>query len=586
MQNKCRYNGAPCLYGRVFPNHPPSSESKPKDIVGKGCATLFFGIFGLAGLLVFGGMTVGIWRTVQPYFWQKTPCTIVESRHASDTLEATTKTDTPYVIRYRYEAGGKTRESDKLTISMESPKAKDIERLLFKYPAGEQAACYVNSSDPDKAVLQRGSLWPAFFMLIPMVFMGVGAGGIIGIWRGKQVKAAIERKSDSKTMGTVTAVFFFGLFTLVGGILTMVIVGGPLMKYFAAKNWPETPCEIVSSGVGSHSGSKGGTTYSVDITYRYKVRGRETQSDTYSIMSGSSSGRSSKEGVVARYPVGMQTVCYVNPEDPTDALLSRELTPWLLIGLLPGTFLLVGVSGLVSTARSSLRGFLNRSATPILPGASSAVISSPLPAFSGGPEVLNPQYSPLAKLGGVILIALIWNGIVGVFVWFVVGTIRDGKPEWFPIIFLIPFVLIGLFLIGAVVSSFLNLFNPRVRLTVNSRTVPLGGRLDASWAFTSSASRIQRFKLILEGREETTRGSGKERQTERKVFATLPLIDTTDPRQIAEGRASLELPDDQRRSDDEGSRKVIWALKASGEIPRYPDFEEEYEVTVVAREVR
>lgn len=586
MQNKCRYNSAPHLYERVLPNHPSRSESNRQGFVAKGCATLFFSVFGLAGLLAFGGMVMGIWRTAQPYFWKETPCTIVESRRATDTLEPTAKSDDPFVVRYRYEAEGKTRESNKLTIAMESTNAKDVEKLLFKYTAGDQAVCYVNPSDPEKAILQRGSLWSAFFILIPFVFMGVGAGGIIGIWRGKQVQQALERKTNSKTAGTVAALFFFGLFTLVGGILTVVIVGRPVMKYFGAKNWPETPCEIVSSSVRSHSSSKGGTTYSVDITYRYKVRGRETQSETYSIMSGSSSGRASKERVVAQYPVGSQAVCYVNPEDPTDALLSRELTPWLLIGLIPGLFLVVGVVGLVSTARSSLRGFLNRSGTPILPGVSSTVISSPLPAFSAGPQVLNPQYSPLAKLGGAIFIALFWNGIVGVFVSFAVGSIVERKPEWFLIIFLIPFVLIGLLLIGMVISTFLNLFNPRVRLTVNSRTLPLGGRLDASWLFTSSASRIQRFKLTLEGREETTHGSGKNRRTERKVFATLPLIDTTDPRQIAEGRASVEVPDDQKHSEDEGYRKIIWALKASGEIPRYPDFEEEYEVAVMAREVR
>src|SRR4030095_8662390 len=122
-------------------------------------------------------------------------------------------------------------------------------------------------------------------------------------------------------------------------------------------------------------------------------------------------------------------------------------------------------------------------------------------------------------------------------------------------------------------------------LSLNSPVVPLGGTLGASWSISGPNSRVKHLKLTVEGREETSHGSGKTRRTERKVFVTLPLVETTDPQQIARGRASVEIQEAHKPSQNEDYPKVIWTVKAVGEIPRYPDLEEEFEITVLAREV-
>jgi hypothetical protein len=320
---------------------------------------LFLGVFAIAGLGFLGFLLWAFSNSVKVYFWKATPCTIVESRNGSETLEPTSKSNGPLVIRYRYEADGETHYSTALDVGMrESLDATKIEKLLFKYPADSNSTCYVNPKNPKEVALRRPPLWPIVFIFLPLIFIGIGVGGIISVWRGK---SAVRRVTRSDKMGTVGKLVFFGIFTLVGGIAGYFIAGRPLQTYFAAKHWPETPCEIVSSSVGRHSGSKGGSTYSIDITYRYQVREREFKSDTYSIMmGGSSSGRSSKQRVVARYPVGSKSVCYVNPEDPTETVLNRDLSPWMLLGLIPAIFLLVGITGLVSTVRSSLQGVLKR----------------------------------------------------------------------------------------------------------------------------------------------------------------------------------------------------------------------------------
>jgi len=142
------------------------------------------------------------------------------------------------------------------------------------------------------------------------------------------------------------AMAFFSFFLVAGLVATWLLLLRPLLRVCDARHWPATPCRVVSSQVRSHSDSDG-TTYSVHIVYRYTINGRQYQSDCYDFMSGSSSGYESKAAIVRRHPPGKETVCYVNPRDPSDAVLERRFTPWMLFGLLPLIFVGVGAGGLV-----------------------------------------------------------------------------------------------------------------------------------------------------------------------------------------------------------------------------------------------
>lgn len=143
----------------------------------------------------------------------------------------------------------------------------------------------------------------------------------------------------------VSAVFF-GVFLLAGGLFFYFFFVRMFLKVQDARHWPATPCVIVSNEVRSHSGSKGGTTYSVDILYQYEVDGRKHQSNRYDFMGGSSSGYAVKAAIVRRFPPGATATCYVNPRDPNDAVLERRFTPVMLVGLFPLVFFFVGAGGL------------------------------------------------------------------------------------------------------------------------------------------------------------------------------------------------------------------------------------------------
>ncbi len=64
------------------------------------------------------------------------------------------------------------------------------------------------------------------------------------------------------------------------------------------------------------------------------------------------SGLVDKAAIVARLPAGTKTVCFVNPDDPLDAVIERGPTRELLFGLvIPLPITLLGVYMLVWSFR-------------------------------------------------------------------------------------------------------------------------------------------------------------------------------------------------------------------------------------------
>jgi hypothetical protein len=197
------------------------------------------------------------------------------------------------------------------------------------------------------------------------------------------------------------------------------------------------------------------------------------------------------------------------------------------------------------------------------------------------PRTLKPGFSPLAKLVGAILVAAFWNGIVSVFVWQAIRSWLRHRPEWFLTIFILPFVAIGLVMIGAVGYFLLALFNPRPALTITPGAVRLGDTLEVRWLFQGLAEVIERLRIWLEGREEAQYQRGTTTATDKSVFATLELINTTDRLVLRSGQARLTVPAGLMHSWASNHNKIVWAIKVHGDIPRWPDIKEEFPLTVL-----
>lgn len=389
------------------------------------------------------------------------------------------------------------------------------------------------------------------------------------------------RGSDKDVPGCVIY-GFFGIFALLGSVAFAFLTVMPIYNLISAQSWDATPCTIQSSSVGTHRGEDGNT-YSIDITYAYEVDGVPYDGDRYNFNIGSSSGYDSKSKVVAAYPVGLETTCYVDAGDPTRSVINRSPGWYLLWGLFPMPFMLVGYGGIAWTlfAGRVARGKSVEDIPQLMRSSPSPFGGSAAHPPVGNTQSLKPQSSKVGRLVMMLCIALFWNGIVSVFLFAVlIPSFQEGNPEWFLAIFLVPFVLIGLALIGGVGHTFLGLFNPTVHLDIHDGFITPGETCPVHWRFEGRAGRIRRLTITFEGQESATYRRGTSTYTDHHVFFSQELLSTDHPSMIGQGNCELRVPQRTVPTFESANNRIEWRVKVHGDIPHWPDVEETLPVTI------
>jgi hypothetical protein len=330
-----------------------SVSYQPQAPMGVG-AKLFLTLFGLAfmgaGLLAGWAFVRDAAGGLPTRTWKKTACEITASNVGQQSQAGRQTGDFFFDVHYRYTFDGHQYSSEQYKRRPESSENySPLARLAERYPAGCSAICFVNPSAPAQAVLVRYNLFQLFFFLFPIPFVAFGGWAIYYSWLRKSPSQSAAPPISGRAAPPQRrwqAVLFLLLFLVGSGAALHLVFLRPVFKMLSARVWPAVPCVVISSEVRSHSGN--GTTYRVYVFYGYEFNGREFKSDTYDFMGGSSSGYEGKRAVVARYPPGTKAVCYVNPEEPAEAVLERGFTPDLLFGLIPLVFMFFGAFGLVA----------------------------------------------------------------------------------------------------------------------------------------------------------------------------------------------------------------------------------------------
>lgn len=547
---------------------------------------LIFGLFWTAFSSIF--LIIGIKMGYDAFdrsAWPEAPCSVT-----SFNVAASPNTDPPFqpTVQYTYQWEGKTYTGDRVWADKTGEdNYEDLAELVEQYRNGSLSKCHVNPDLPEESVLLvgPGELWGGLiFALVGGVFVAVGIGMVIYSRKQKKAEnAALSSKHTDDNAPKTIMIPFFGIFALAGiGVLIGVVIP-QWKKYNDAKGWVETPAKIIWSRVESHTDDDG-TTYSVDIFYRYEFEGKEYKSNTVGFMSGSSSGREGKEEKVRANPPGKTVTCYVNPDKPWLALLERDLGWWALFALFPLPFIGIGVGGLwwMLKKRAKAKQEANRLGRR----------SGPFPRHSASSsDIFHPssrqRFSPGSKRTkwfiGAILIALFWNGITSVFVWQAVKSWQRGNPEWFLTIFIIPFVLIGLGLIGHIFYRLFALFNPSPTITLKPGSITLGKPAKLKWETQSGAHRMKRFAIYLVGEEEAEYQRGTDTVKDTETFYEQALIDTQDPRKSTRGSANIELPVNSMGIMPSWKSKhnsIKWSLHIKGDISFWPDVSDRYDITV------
>ena len=550
-----------------------SSRLDGRSAAGKGCLTLFFLVFLLMGsafTIIIIGEAV---RETAVWFWPEVDCTVISSG-----VEETGDDEDPYapVVVFEYRIDGRNYESHKVVRGSSTSSSYDKARTPSdRYPPGSRATCRVNPDIPGDAVLERRLPWIALVVFLPLIFVAVGGGGIYAAWKrdpGSGTPAQTESISQRARLGSglsrKIALAMGLLFTAVGGSLSVFLLILPAAGLVSAVSWVEHPATIRASTLRSWS-TDDGTSYRADVLYEYTVEGRTWISNRRDFSPMSSGGYAGAKAVVDMHQAGNSTTCFVDPGNPSRSVLDRGFRPQYLIGLFPLAFLLAGLGLTAHSFRSRLQS---------VPEISEQAHHAEIYAAQLD---LKPDAGPVAKIVGMGIFAAVWNGIISIFVWQAVQGIRRGDPEWALTIFLIPFVLVGLALIGGVFYTILASFNPRPRLTISPGAPRLGTRLRAEWSFRGQVKRIHHLRIVLEGHEKATYRRGTDTHTDREAFISLDLVDTSSEWEIARGSADVEIPEDTMHSFNATNNAVVWSLHLQGEIARWPDVSETFDMEVL-----
>jgi hypothetical protein len=546
------------------------------ETVGKGCGIFGFAFFALGGLVALVFVWASLWGSARTLFWDRTPCTIVSSglkepKPGKQVLE----------INYAYQVHGRTYTGTQLKPSgNEFTDATKAQRTAREYRSGRSQTCYVNPSAPSESVLQPMSRWIALMGLVPLSFFVLGVSGAVWMWRTKSPakKPLSERASQRGGAIALRLIGFF--FAAVGALFTYLMWLGPWLELRQSASWLEVPCVVQTSGIKTHDSSEGGPTYSIEMTYRYVVDGDEFIGTRYNFTTSSSNARAWRERVVAAYPPGRSTICYVNPKDPLDSVIVREMSSDAWFGLFGGLFVLVGL-GMFIAGSAAARRARSAAAGTSLAGAAPRRLHGAIgdvPISVETPLTLKPATSPLVSFLVLLLFALFWNGIV----W---GILLAAKPHGPGKFFLGIFAVIGVAILAAAAHQLLTLFNPRPLLQANASAVRLGESMDLRFGFTGRVQRIRRLTLRLKGEEVATYRRGTDTRTDRHVFHETLLMDTSDHAAMQAGNVPITIPAGAMHSFAATNNKIEWKLELHGEIPRWPNLKLEFPITVLPRAI-
>ncbi|HMP58700.1 MAG TPA: DUF3592 domain-containing protein [Gemmatales bacterium] len=112
---------------------------------------------------------------------------------------------------------------------------------------------------------------------------------------------------------------------MIPAVIMLSLRSYTLHRTALAQQWPAVPCEILESKFVNASAQSRSVQRVLQLLYRYEVKGQSYESDSLNLLP----GRFGDDDVWERrlqeqYPKGAAAICYVNPDDPTDAVFDRD----------------------------------------------------------------------------------------------------------------------------------------------------------------------------------------------------------------------------------------------------------------------
>ena len=425
-----------------------------------------------------------------------------------------------------------------------------------------------------------------------------------------------KTKTTGTTCGCILITGFLSLFFLAGIGIVWSMALGPWLQVQSAKNWNEVGCVVRHIGIKVHPGSDNDT-YSPEVTFDYIIGDQQYSGNQFWFGSGSSSGRKAIEAAIAPYQEGGEYPCYVNPMNPNDSVLTRQVPSHAWLGWLLGSiFSLAGGLGMLAVVKNyfwpshmfpghgaakkrstknpisitpsatlRLKGD-NMSGNPSERQTERQTDSQPQYYFDSGvcPEELQTPDEPMqletkgSRIGtalGSWIFAMIWNGISWTFAYF-----SFKEANFFMLLFMSLFLLVGVATFLFAIYSTLQLWNPRTIVVCSQRNIYPGSEFEISWLHQGNSAGIHELSIELEGQESATYRQGTTTRTDKSTFFKQSIAKTTDPTEISQGFSLVHLPEDTMHSFKSTRNSIAWQIRVRGKIRFWPDIDDTYDITI------
>ncbi len=411
-----------------------------------------------------------------------------------------------------------------------------------------------------------------------------------------------NRRTGSQTLGSVGEAILFAVLLLIGSVvLTSLLFTFVIPEWRVNNEFVEHTCKVVGKRLAETEGEDG-PLYRPEFQIEYVVGGVQYSTWTYTINNPYSSGRESKQAVLTRFSTGKTVTCWYDPLDPQRVVLECGYSWWIYLAIfIPVVFILIGAGGLLYTLLNWGKSAERRAAATQrgqegeLPDGPIGAVEEEYPhvpqrvdiTSSPGTKLLYRlpiETSPGWALLGTLLVCLIWNGIVAFPVYYAVRGHVAGKPEWILTIFIVPFVLIGVFLFLFFFRQLLLTagIGPTLLEITDHPLYPAGEYK----VFLSQSGRlaIKSLSLSLVCHEEATYQQGTNTRTETRQVYCRELLRRENfqvpPGIPFETDCTFTVPVGVMHSFRSAHNKIDWKLVVEGDVAGWPNFKRSFSVVI------
>lgn len=388
------------------------------------------------------------------------------------------------------------------------------------------------------------------------------------------------RNSNGKNTGTTTIgrlmMIVFALpFAGGGGVFFVSLVYPDIRDWIDTQSWHVVQGELLSADMKRNSSSKS-TTFQAQATYRYDYQGQLFTGNRVAISSSADNIGSFQEDLanqlVNAHRNRLPLTVYVNPEDPSQAIINRDMRWGLLTLKMVFVVVFGGVGfGLIIFAIKKPK------AMPITDNNQSINDPSLIKKEWASPVILSGAKTVLYVMWGI---TLFWNLLSLPAAFQIPAEVSKGE---YGILVILIFNVIGIGLLVMAIRKTLEWRRfGRTPLTMDPHPGAIGGHVGGSVDIKLPYSSEYKFSVTLSNVRSYVSGSGKNRSRHESVKWQDNMIASNEPSQNGtQVRFRFDVPDNLMPSEEHSSDYYKWYVNLKAELPGV-DLERRFEIPVLA----